>query len=301
MQTGKRFVGIIRIDHPENNTNTATNATMPELPEVETTRSGIAPLIERQKIEDVIVRDARLRWPVPVDLALLAKGQMVRAVTRRAKYLLFALDNGNLIVHLGMSGSLRIAQTGHQPEKHDHIDIVFADGKRLRFRDPRRFGCFLWSHDNPLTHPLLASLGPEPLDDDHFGGAYLYQRAQGRSTAVKSYIMDQHVVVGVGNIYANEALFLARLHPLTPAKTVDLERYRQLVTAIQSVLSRAIEQGGTTLRDFVNEAGKPGYFQQALNVYGRGGQACNHCGTTIQNLRLGQRACFFCPQCQSSG
>jgi formamidopyrimidine-DNA glycosylase len=272
---------------------------MPELPEVETTRNGIAPLIEQQKIEQVIVRDSRLRWPVPARLGLLAKGQVVRSVTRRAKYLLLALDKGNLIIHLGMSGSLRITHAAIQPEKHDHIDIIFTDARCLRFRDPRRFGCVLWSHDDPLTHPLLAALGPEPLENSSFNGIYLHQRAQERSIPVKSYIMDQHIVVGVGNIYANEALFLAGISPLTSAKTISLARYRQLATAIQSVLLRAIEQGGTTLRDFVNEAGKPGYFQLELNVYGRGGQACYRCKTIILSLRQGQRSSFFCPFCQS--
>ncbi|QFY44395.1 bifunctional DNA-formamidopyrimidine glycosylase/DNA-(apurinic or apyrimidinic site) lyase [Candidatus Methylospira mobilis] len=271
---------------------------MPELPEVETTRSGIAPHIEQQGIEQVVVRDTRLRWPVPAELAQLAQGRTVLAVTRRAKYLLLALDNGNLIIHLGMSGSLRITQSGLPPEKHDHIDIAFAGGKCLRFRDPRRFGCLLWSQQNPLMHPLLASLGQEPLDDC-FSGEYLHQRAQGRSIPVKTYIMDQHIVVGVGNIYANEALFLTGLHPLVPAKAISPQHFRQLAAAIKSVLSLAIAQGGTTLRDFVNEAGKPGYFQQALNVYGRNGQACNRCGTTIRSLRISQRSSFFCPLCQN--
>lgn len=270
---------------------------MPELPEVETTCRGIAPHVQHRKIDRAIVRDARLRWPVPAMLDQLIQKQVVRTVTRRAKYLLLNMDRGSLIIHLGMSGSLRIMPTDIKPEKHDHVDLVFSGDTCLRFRDPRRFGCILWTQDDPLTHPLLASLGPEPLDES-FTGATLHHTAKGRTIPVKSYIMNQRIVVGVGNIYANEALFLAGIHPQLAAGAISIERYQQLATSIQSVLSRAIQQGGTTLRDFVNEAGKPGYFQQTLNVYGRAGQPCNRCGTSICTIRLGQRATFFCPHCQ---
>lgn len=270
---------------------------MPELPEVETTRRGIAPHIIGRRICGVTVREPRLRWPVPSDLAETLAGRRVEDVRRRGKYLLLDFEGGALIAHLGMSGSLRICEAGLPPRKHDHAELVFEGGICLRYHDPRRFGCLLWTAEAPERHPLLAELGPEPLEDE-FGGAYLHRLAGGRSTAVKSFIMDSRVVVGVGNIYANEALFLAGIHPGRPAGRIGLARYRNLAGRIAEVLAASIEQGGTTLRDFVNEAGAPGYFKQILRVYDRAGEPCVICGEPIRRVRQGQRATYYCPRCQ---
>jgi formamidopyrimidine-DNA glycosylase len=271
---------------------------MPELPEVETTRRGIAPHIEGRQIEAVVVRDGRLRWPVSVEIGDCLVGQQILCVGRRGKYLLIRLDRGTVLAHLGMSGSLRITRTEVSPAKHDHVDLVLAGGTCLRYRDPRRFGCLLWTDGDPLLHPLLSGLGPEPLDDE-FSGAHLHAASRRRSSAVKTFIMDSRWVVGVGNIYANEALFRAGIHPGREAGTILLEGYEQLAHSIRLVLGEAIEQGGTTLRDFVNEVGKPGYFQQALRVYGREGEKCLVCGSIIESWRQNQRATYCCPNCQS--
>ncbi|WP_031432836.1 bifunctional DNA-formamidopyrimidine glycosylase/DNA-(apurinic or apyrimidinic site) lyase [Methylomarinum vadi] len=271
---------------------------MPELPEVETTRRGIAPHIENKPIIDVIVRQPRLRWPVPSELPILLRGLRFHHIGRRAKYLLLECTTGTLIIHLGMSGSLRIVAPTQSPAKHDHIDWVFADDTVLRFNDPRKFGAVLWSEKPPASHPLLARLGPEPLSAE-FDGEYLYRLSRGRKTAVKSFIMDGHIVVGVGNIYANESLFLAGILPSRQAGRISLLRYQALADAIKCVLQSAIEQGGTTLRDFVNESGKPGYFQQSLFVYGRAGQPCKRCSMPIKQIKIGQRASYFCYACQS--
>ncbi|MDD2767469.1 MAG: bifunctional DNA-formamidopyrimidine glycosylase/DNA-(apurinic or apyrimidinic site) lyase [Methylococcus sp.] len=270
---------------------------MPELPEVETTRRGVAPHITGRRIVDVRVREPRLRWPVPFDLAEKLVGGAVLDVRRRGKYLLLDFEVGTLIAHLGMSGSLSICEQSLPPRKHDHVDLVFEGGICLRYHDPRRFGCLLWTEEPPEQHPLLAELGPEPLEGE-FDGAHLHRLAAGRVTAVKSFIMDSHVVVGVGNIYANEALFLAGIHPGRPAGKISLARYRNLGARIAEVLAASIEQGGTTLRDFVNESGAPGYFKQVLRVYDRAGQPCRVCGEPIRCVRLGQRATYYCPRCQ---
>ena len=270
---------------------------MPELPEVETTRRGIEPHILGRTVVGVHVREGRLRWPIPEDLADRLQGKAVLGLARRGKYLLCAVDGGALLVHLGMSGSLRVAAAGAPLKKHDHVEILFAGGPCLRYHDPRRFGCLLWAAGEPLAHPLLAELGPEPFDAA-FSGAYFHQAARARKTPVKTFIMDSHVVVGVGNIYASEALFHAGIDPRRAAGRVGPGRYEVLAGRVREVLRRSIEQGGTTLRDFVNAQGRPGYFQQTLAVYGREGLPCVLCGETVLGVRLGQRSSFYCPRCQ---
>ncbi|MDO6685735.1 MULTISPECIES: bifunctional DNA-formamidopyrimidine glycosylase/DNA-(apurinic or apyrimidinic site) lyase [unclassified Agarivorans] len=269
---------------------------MPELPEVETSRRGIAPHIEQQVISEIIVRQAKLRWPVP-ELIQCCVGLKVLAVTRRAKYLLIETEAGHIIIHLGMSGSLRIVDSGLAAEKHDHVDIVLASGKALRLNDPRRFGCVLFSQLPIEQHNLLVNLGPEPLTDE-FTFEHLAAHAAKRSVAVKQFIMDNKVVVGVGNIYANEALFRTGIHPKRAANKVSKVRLELLTDNIKQVLAEAIEQGGTSLKDFTNADGKPGYFKQTLAVYGREGEACDSCGELIKALRIGQRNTFYCPHCQ---
>jgi formamidopyrimidine-DNA glycosylase len=269
---------------------------MPELPEVETTRRALAPHVCGQFIQAVCIRNPRLRQPVPPFLAEILPRQQVHALERRAKYLLFACDQGHLLVHLGMSGSLRLAERAELPQKHDHIDLLFDNGALLRYRDPRRFGLFLWCQD-PHQHPLLATLGPEPLTAG-FNGAYLYARAQGRRQAIKTFLMDNHIVVGVGNIYASESLFLAGIDPVRAAGRISLARYETLAQAVKEVLHAAIAQGGTTLRDFVSGVSQPGYFAQSLRVYQRDGYPCLHCGAPIQRRVIGQRASYYCPHCQ---
>jgi formamidopyrimidine-DNA glycosylase len=270
---------------------------MPELPEVETTRRGIEPHVRGQRISQVIVRDRRLRWPVPQELAVTLCGQTVTGVERRGKYLLFGTAAGTLLLHLGMSGSLRVLPEPQAPRRHEHVDIVFAHGPCLRYTDPRRFGSLHWVADDPRLHPLLAHLGPEPLSDA-FSGGYLYRRSRGRRSAIKAFLMDSEIVVGVGNIYANEALHQAGIRPARAAGQVGLARYVELAQAVKRVLGAAIKAGGTTLRDFTGSEGKPGYFKQELRVYGRAGEACPNCETAIELLRLGQRATYFCPRCQ---
>jgi formamidopyrimidine-DNA glycosylase len=270
---------------------------MPELPEVETTRRGIAPLVIGQRIAQVVIRNPHLRWPVPSELEAELRGRVVTDVGRRGKYLLFGLEGGTLILHLGMSGRLCLLIGPRAVDKHDHFDLEFANGYCLRLHDPRRFGSVSWTRAAPLEHPLLAHLGPEPLEHA-FDGHYLYRQARGRKTSVKSLIMDSRVVVGVGNIYANEALFLAGIRPTRPAGRISLARYRQLADTIRQVLGSAIAQGGTTLRDFLDSAGRPGYFEQHLQVYGRQGLPCPRCGGSIRLLRQGQRSTYHCPRCQ---
>ncbi|MCW3147511.1 bifunctional DNA-formamidopyrimidine glycosylase/DNA-(apurinic or apyrimidinic site) lyase [Stutzerimonas stutzeri] len=269
---------------------------MPELPEVETTRRGIEPHLVGQRVSRVIVRDRRLRWPIPEDLDVRLSGQRIEAVERRAKYLLIRFEVGTLIAHLGMSGSLRLVAGELPPAKHEHVDLLLESGQALRYTDPRRFGALLWSSD-PLNHALLASLGPEPLSEA-FDGERLFQLSRGRSMAVKPFIMDNAVVVGVGNIYASEALFAAGIDPRRPAGSISRARYLKLAEEIKRILAMAIERGGTTLRDFVGGDGKPGYFQQELFVYGRGGEFCKQCGATLREVRLGQRASVYCGRCQ---
>lgn len=270
---------------------------MPELPEVETTRRGIEPHIRDQKVVRVTVRQPRLRWPVPRGLSQKLAGKRIRSVGRRAKYLLLGFDHGTLILHLGMSGSLRIVNAESPAGKHDHVDIVLESGQALRLTDPRRFGAVLWTADEPQAHELLRSLGPEPLSND-FDADYLFQRSRGRKSSIKQYIMDGKIVVGVGNIYASESLYLAGINPKRAAGKVSRERYEKLTEAIRQVLAAAIEQGGTTLRDFVGGDGKPGYFAQKLNVYGKEGEPCPGCGKTIKQLVLGQRSTYYCSHCQ---
>ena len=269
---------------------------MPELPEVETTRRGIAPYLEGQRVSRVIVRERRLRWPIPEDLDIRLSGQRIVGVERRAKYLLMNAESGTLIGHLGMSGNLRLVECGLPAAKHEHVDIELESGLALRYTDPRRFGALLWSQD-PLNHELLVRLGPEPLTD-LFDGERLYQLSRGRSMAIKPFIMDNAVVVGVGNIYASEALFAACIDPRREAGTVSRARYVRLASEIKRILAHAIERGGTTLRDFVGGDGQPGYFQQELFVYGRGGEFCKACGSTLREVKLGQRASVYCPSCQ---
>lgn len=273
---------------------------MPELPEVETTRRGIAAQIKGKTIEAVIVREKRLRWPIPDILVTILPGQQVQQVFRRGKYLLLECTMGHILIHLGMSGNLRVLPFDSsllKRKKHDHLDIVFVDGLCLRYHDPRRFGCVLWT-SNPLSnHPLLVNLGPEPLEAA-FTGEYLHQNAQGRRVAVKNYIMNASTVVGVGNIYANEALFLAGIHPACSANEINLKPYQRLVKMIKQVLQAAIEKGGTTLRDFMNTSGNPGYFQQSLLVYNRAGEPCVKCGETLLMEKIGQRATYYCHHCQ---
>lgn len=269
---------------------------MPELPEVETTRRGVAPYCAGRRVRELRVRESRLRWPVPPALVGQLAGQPILSVARRAKYLLFRLPGGTLMVHLGMSGSLRVTAADEPPGFHDHIDLVMEGGHCLRYNDPRRFGSWLWLPPEE-SHPLLDGLGPEPLEDG-FDGEMLYRLSRGRRLPVKQFIMDGKIVVGVGNIYANEALFLAGIRPDRAAGRIGLARYQRLADDIKQVLTFAINQGGTTLRDFVGGDGKPGYFAQQLFVYGRGGQSCKRCGKKLQEVRLGQRNTVYCVACQ---
>ncbi len=271
---------------------------MPELPEVETTRRGVEPLVLDRQIVRVDVRERRLRWPIPDALADELTGRRFTSVGRRAKYLLFQCESGVLIVHLGMSGSLRLTPADEPPGKHAHVDIVFDSGKALRYTDPRKFGSMLWQPLDAGEHPLLRGLGPEPLGDD-FNGALLYRKSRGRKTAVKNLIMDSRIVVGVGNIYACEALFLAGIHPSRACGRISAQRYEKLAETIRTVLGKAICAGGTTLRDFSGGDGRPGYFKQELNVYGRGGESCVRCSASLREIRLGQRSTVFCPACQT--
>jgi len=270
---------------------------MPELPEVETTRRGIAPAVEGRRIAALIVREPRLRWPVPPALGAEITGQSVNGVRRRAKYLLIDLERGTLILHLGMSGSLRVLPTDTPPIDHDHVDILLDSGLLLRFNDPRRFGSLLWTKSDPLAHPLLRRLAPEPLDAA-FDGDYLYRASRGRRVAIKQFVMNSHVVVGVGNIYASEALFRARIHPRRVTRRLSRERLNRLVRGIKAVLTTAIRAGGTTLRDYVGADGNPGYFRQRLYVYERAGKPCRVCRTAIRHTTQGQRSTYFCPHCQ---
>jgi formamidopyrimidine-DNA glycosylase len=270
---------------------------MPELPEVETTVRGIAPHVEGQYIDQIIIRQPQLRWPVPENLNATLAGTKIKSVTRRAKYLLFTTDTGTVILHLGMSGSLRILQEEKVADKHDHIDFIFNNGTLLRYNDPRRFGAVLWTPNPIAEHALFKDLGPEPLLPD-FDGKHLYQNSRQRKMPVKSFIMDSHTVVGVGNIYANEALFMAGIQPSRHSGKISLLRYQRLAGCIKAVLQSAIDQGGTTLRNFVNEAGNPGYFKQQLRVYGRGGQPCVHCLKPLQEIRITNRTTVYCSHCQ---
>jgi len=270
---------------------------MPELPEVETARRGITPHIQGENVTEVIIRHPTLRWPIPGELTHQLPGQPLQSIQRRAKYLLLNFPSGTLILHLGMSGSLRILPKESAVEKHDHFDLVMANGLCLRLNDPRRFGAVLWSDDAIHSHPLIKTLGPEPLSDD-FDGALLYQKSRKRNIAIKQFLMDNKVVVGVGNIYANESLFLCGIDPRRKAASINSVRYQRLATIVKQVLNEAIKQGGTTLKDFTQSDGKPGYFQQQLRVYGRAGEACPSCGKSIKQITQGQRSSFYCAHCQ---
>ncbi|TBR40953.1 bifunctional DNA-formamidopyrimidine glycosylase/DNA-(apurinic or apyrimidinic site) lyase [Marinomonas agarivorans] len=281
---------------------------MPELPEVETTKRGIEPHLKGHKIISMVIRQPKLRWPIPTNLPDLVKGLTVLSLSRRGKYIGLHTEKGTIIVHLGMSGSLYFVGEGTPPLFHDHVDFQLSNGKWLRYTDPRRFGAILWHDasseeknasikDSWQQHTLLASLGPEPLTMD-FNANYLFLKAKNKKQAIKTFIMDSKQVVGVGNIYANEALFLSGIHPHKAAGTINAEQFTVLVDCIKKVLSKAIEQGGTTLKDFVGGDGKPGYFKQSLNVYGRAGDPCVTCSSILEESRLGQRSTVFCNSCQ---
>lgn len=271
---------------------------MPELPEVETTRRGIAPHVKGHKIAAVVTRDGRLRWPVPKSLKKLLPGQSIDSVKRRGKYLLLETKVGTLIMHLGMSGSLRVIDEKVAPEKHDHVDIVFKNRKVLRLRDPRRFGAVLFTKDDPLDHKLLKHLGPEPLSSE-FTGDYLFEISRKRQVVIKTLLMNSHIVVGVGNIYANEALFLAGIHPKKKAGKLTHAECNKLVHAVKNVLKAAIKAGGTTLRDFTRSNGEPGYFRLSLKVYDKKGEPCPRCGKPISHAVIAQRSTYYCTQCQT--
>ncbi|HVI25463.1 MAG TPA: bifunctional DNA-formamidopyrimidine glycosylase/DNA-(apurinic or apyrimidinic site) lyase [Xanthomonadaceae bacterium] len=269
---------------------------MPELPEVETTRRGLAPHVEGRRVRAVVLRRPDLRWPIPPEVSALLPGERIDAVRRRAKYLLLDTRAGSALLHLGMSGSLRVLAPDTPVAAHDHVDLALEGGRVLRFNDPRRFGCLLWQPPGE-THPLLRGLGPEPLSD-RFDGDYLFARSRGRQAPVKAFLMDQAVVVGVGNIYAAEALFAAGISPLRAAGRVSRERYTALADAVKAILAQAIVRGGTTLRDFLAPDGAPGYFEQELAAYGRGGEPCPRCGRPLKQAAIGQRTTVWCGRCQ---
>ena len=273
------------------------NLRMPELPEVETSRRGLQPHIVGTTIQRVIIRNRRLRWPVANGLEGKVTGQGIQSVDRRAKYLLINTGSGTLILHLGMSGSVFMVDTGTPAGVHDHVDVELDSGLALRFRDPRRFGSLFFSK-KPLRHKLLRDLGPEPLGDA-FDGAYLWKKSRGRKVSVKQFIMNANIVVGVGNIYASESLFLAGINPKRATGRISKERYIGLANAIKEVLGRAIKAGGTTLRDFYGGDGEPGYFAQQLAVYDRDGEDCRYCGNAIRSIVQGQRTTFYCSKCQT--
>ena len=270
---------------------------MPELPEVETSRRGIAPHIVGATVSSVIIRERRLRWPVSESVDQGLPGATVTSVGRRAKYLLINTTQGTAIIHLGMSGSVTIVDNGTPAGVHDHVDIEFDSGRSLRFRDPRRFGSLHWS-TSPHEHSLIRNLGPEPLSKD-FDGHYLWARSRGRRVAIKQFIMNAQIVVGVGNIYASESLFIAGIHPKRATGRIALHRYERLSSAIKDVLERAIKAGGTTLRDFYGSDGEAGYFQQQLEVYDRADEHCRRCDTLITAIVQGQRSTYYCKKCQS--
>lgn len=270
---------------------------MPELPEVETTLRGIKPYIKDQKIVNVIIRKHELRWPIPTQIKELLLNQTVLDLERRGKYLLLKTTHGTIIIHLGMSGTLRILTEHLAPNKHDHVDIIFENNILLRFNDPRRFGSFLWISGEPTQHPLIKHLGIEPLSKQ-FTGTYLWTRAQNRAITIKSFIMDNKIVTGVGNIYATEALFDAGIYPAKQAKLISKQQYDVLANSIKTILKQAIKKGGTSLKDFLNSDGKPGYFSTELKVYGREGLSCLNCHTPLKLMKIGQRSTVYCNKCQ---
>jgi formamidopyrimidine-DNA glycosylase len=274
---------------------------MPELPEVETTRKGITPKANKQVIESFIVRNSNLRWPINLELQQILPGLVIESIQRRGKYLLLKTELGTLLIHLGMSGNLRVLPKETEVQKHDHVDISLENGYVIRLNDPRRFGSVLWhsaEQGDVSQHKLLSKLGPEPLSEA-FNGNYLYEKSRNRKIAIKSFIMNSHIVVGAGNIYANESLFMSKIHPQTIASKLTKKQCQLLADNIKTVLAAAIEQGGTTLKDFLSPDGKPGYFVQKLNVYDQAGKPCPVCKTEIEKIILNQRACYFCPKCQT--
>ena len=273
---------------------------MPELPEVETTRRGIEPACLHQTVTGVVVRQHKLRWPIPDNLEQLLLGITFTHINRRAKYLLLRSTQGTLIIHLGMTGSLRVLEDNPPLQKHDHVDLQLGNSTRLRFRDPRRFGAILWTAEPVETHPLLTSLGIEPVGETtpEEIAAHLFHRSRGRKTSVKAFIMDQKIITGVGNIYACESLFSSGIHPTRSCSRISKRRYQQLAEAIQQILDRAIQQSGTTLQAFRNSEGKLGYFQQQLSAYDREGEPCLHCNTPIRRIQQNQRSSWYCPHCQ---
>lgn len=271
---------------------------MPELPEVETTKAGLSPHILNKEVTSLKVSQPRLRWPVPEEMPGYFAGNRIIELRRRGKYLILSTEKGSALIHLGMSGSLRICQSQEPPRKHDHWEMAFENASLLRYHDPRRFGAFLWAGAKPEQHELLAKLGPEPIENE-FTAEHIFSRSRGRSQAVKNFLMDSHTVVGVGNIYASESLFRAGIHPNRAAGKISLGRYGVLVDEVKKVLTEAIASGGSTLRDYVNGSGSPGYFQQKLLVYGRNGEACPNCSASIRQIRIGQRSSFYCANCQN--
>ena len=269
---------------------------MPELPEVEVCRLGITPHLQQQTVADVIVRNAQLRWPIPAEVSTIV-GKTINTIERRAKYLLLRFDSGTLLLHLGMSGTVRVIDKDTEIAKHDHFDLVLANDKALRLNDPRRFGAVLWLAEHQDEQGLLTKLGPEPLSDE-FASGYLFEKAKNRKVPIKTFLMNNHIVVGVGNIYANEALFKAGILPTAPVGSISCQRLDKLTEIIKEVLAAAIKQGGTTLKDFTQADGRPGYFAQSLLVYGRVGQACTHCETPLEEIRQANRSSVFCPVCQ---
>jgi len=271
---------------------------MPELPEVETSLRGISPHIKNQKVTRVIIRQPKLRWPIPSNLPQLLEHQELKSLSRRAKYLLLHFEAGTLLIHLGMSGSLRIVANNTPAAKHDHVDISFANQKTIRLTDPRRFGAVLWLGKEPFKHPLLNKLGPEPLSDD-LTGEYLYVKSRDKKVNIKQFLMNQCIVTGIGNIYCTEALFYAGIRPTRAAGNISLKRYQMLVTHIKIILKTAIEQGGTSLRDFVGSDGKPGYFKQELSTYGRSGLPCQQCQQPLIEIKQANRTTVYCKHCQT--
>ena len=266
---------------------------MPELPEVETTKRGITPHILHKTVARVILRHPTLRWPIPTNLSELLTQHIVTTVARRGKYILLSINQGTLILHLGMSGVLRIVRNDTTPAKHDHVDLQFTNGTCLRFSDPRRFGCVLWTAEDPHQHSLLNKLAPEPLSSE-FNTDYLFTKSRKKSVSAKQFLMNNHHVVGVGNIYANECLFAAGVSPKRAAGKLTHDECKKLVTSIKNVLRKAIRFGGTTLKDFTDSDGKPGYFRNELQVYGHGKEPCPKCGTKLKELRQGGRATVYC-------
>lgn len=269
---------------------------MPELPEVETVRRGIEKPLISQRLLKSVVRQPRLRWEIPQNFLLQIKNQTLQSITRRGKYLLLNLDRGSIIIHLGMSGVLRLLPESTHAQKHDHVDFIFANGMCLRYNDPRRFGSIHWVEDDPLQHPLLSHLGVEPLSRE-FSAAYLLAKTQKRQVPIKQLLMNSEIVVGVGNIYANEALYAAKIHPLMPARQLTELQAGELVEAIKKVLKKAIKAGGTTLKDFYASDGKPGYFSHELQVYDKKDESCGRCQTPIVKIVISSRATYFCPNC----